>query len=282
VTGSGLSAAPLTFYIRRATKDLWEHLSGKKTDVSFITGSPGIGKSLEVYAYAMRQPSAHNQRVIYVRSIGNMKVNLVSADNNGVRFGNFKMKRGYTLPLEWFLRSALEQNRVDLIVLDGQLGDDLYSFVFTLLPAYPGVRLITCTCFQAVQVKEEQLDNSPSFQSYVVDSWTLEEQRAAVRKKALVLHPTVTSVDEAHFYAGGSARLLQWPVDKVVNTIDLYINSLDHDALSTLLGNTNTFGSSKTAENELISFVGGKSVFTSSYIMRRWSSRLSAFESLSR
>ena len=242
------------------------HLCDQEAVISFITGSPGIGKSVEVYAYAMRQASAHGQRVIYVHCSSSKYVNLVSSDVCGVQFGISKLRKGDTLPIEDFLESELEQKRVDLIVLDGQLGDVIRSIFFTM-PSYPGVRLITCTSFQAFSFNTDQADASPPFENYIVDSWTLEEQRAAVRKKALVLDPTVTSVDEAYYYAGGSARMLQWSIKKIINVLKAKIKEVENLTLLTLVGNVVMGDSSKSAKNTLMSFVGGVSTVTSRYIV---------------
>ena len=214
LTGSGLSDAPINFYVRRACVDLWKHLSAQKTPVSCILGSMGIGKSLEVYAYAMREASVHGKRVIYVHTDDNEVFDLLAAGGDGVRSSHVKLK----VPVWSFVQSALEQKSVDLIVLDGNL-PDLIPVVFAALRGYPGVRLISCTNFQAIPTAGRS-----EHENYIVDSWTKEELQRAVDKKALVLDPSVESLDEAYFYAGGCARMMQWPVQKTMQLLDAAID----------------------------------------------------------
>jgi len=273
VTGSGLSDAPLTFYIRRATKDLWKHLSAKKTPISFITGSPGIGKSLEVYVYAMRQASAHGHRVLYIHSSQGINFNLVSADGNGVRFGYMEVEDAQRL--RHVLLSAMKQKSVDLIVLDGRLADLIY-FAFATLSRYPDVRLITCTSFQAISVNTEQKQRSPKYLTYIVDSWTLEELESAVDKKALVLDPSVGDVERAYYYAGGSARMLQWSVESIIDSLDGKIRELSNLSLTLLWGQVAMGDASSGAKNTLMSFIDGVSTVSSSYVVDNIAKKLSA------
>ena len=269
-TGSGLSDTPVKFYVRQASVDLWKHLSAQKTPVSFIAGSPGIGKSLEVYAYAMREASVHGKRVIYVHFTWDLYINIVAADGNGVRLSRTrKQKMKDPWSVVWsFIESALKKKSVDLIVLDGQLSD-LIKDVFQYLEYYPGARLISCTSFKAVSLNSEQMDHCPDYEDYTVDSWTKEEQQSAVDMKALVLDPSVSSVDEAHYYAGGSARMIQWPVEGMIRCLSGAISQMDKKSLSALVGVKGPYLYSEDARNELISFIGGISTVTSRFVMGR-------------
>ena len=72
LAGSGLSEGPdiINLYLRAACMNLWNFLLAACTDVSIVVGCPGVGKSVEVYAYAMWQAKAVQKRVIYVHTHG--------------------------------------------------------------------------------------------------------------------------------------------------------------------------------------------------------------------
>ena len=274
--GSDLSDAPINFYVRQACVKLWEDISKEDSDVSFVSGAPGVGKSVEVYAYAMREASFHGKRVIYVHSHNDVAANLVSANRDGAKFCcmDLKSNPGQLWP---FIISALEQKSVDLIVLDGQLSE-LIKDVFAVLKKYPGVRLISCTSFQAIKLNSEQEDRGPKFDSYIVDSWTKEEQQSAVDMKALVLDPSVSSVDEDHFYAGGSARWLQWSVARTTRTLDASLSNVDNLSLLSSVGVNVVGDASKSAQNSLMSYFRGVSSLVSEYIVGMLYFKLSASE----
>ena len=61
---------PSTLYVRTACVSLWNHLETTSHRVSFVTGCPGVGTSVVVFAYAMWLATVHNKRVFYVHSHG--------------------------------------------------------------------------------------------------------------------------------------------------------------------------------------------------------------------
>ena len=144
---------PMKLYVRTACIDLWKHLESTKHRVSFVTGCPGVGKSVEVYAYAMWQATVHKKRILYIHC-HDESISLTvtaGAGSTGARFGHVSE---YTDSFESrvlrdFIYSSLEKREVDLIVLDGQLSR-LIKSVFLKLQKYRDVRMISCTSFQAL------------------------------------------------------------------------------------------------------------------------------------
>ena len=151
--GSGLPIQDdglVQLYIRKASVDLWRLLEETKRRVPFITGCPGVGKSMEVYAYAMYEATERKKRVLYIH--GNKSKHHYLFTSGGVedaRIGISDRIVEQDTALYRFVYNQLVEQKVDMIVLDGAL-EWLIGKVFFKLKKFPNVRLISCTSFQAV------------------------------------------------------------------------------------------------------------------------------------
>ena len=268
LTHSGLASGPgaKKLYIRKACCDLWEHLSKRVNKVSHIMGCPGVGTSVEVYMYSMWQAKFQKERVLYVRGSRVDGFSLVFKDDpntDDVRTGrvlNFTDDTGFLFS---FIRSLLQEDRIDLLVLDGQLGD-LIRRTFFLLKDFPRVRMLTCTSFQALgKVSDEDFDLLPVSDTFVMDSWSREEYAAALKAGALKLHPTVSSLDEIFYYAGGSVRHIQRSVNEVINVVNNKMLRVPDVGL--LVGSSAVGDASQGAVNSLMAIYGGRSIVVSEY-----------------
>ena len=67
------------FYVRQACKDLWEFLDSNSEDIRSVEGSPGVGKSIAVFMYAVQQAVDH--RLVYIQ--GDSHSNRIVYDQNG-------------------------------------------------------------------------------------------------------------------------------------------------------------------------------------------------------
>jgi hypothetical protein len=262
--GSGLSdcADSKKLYVRQACLDLWEHLTTTTKRVSLITGCYGVGKSVAVFAYAMRQASTHKKRLIYAHTHG-AGVSLVSTAGDTVRFGQIKKKRGEAEPesLMTYIEWALDRKEVDLIVLDGQLLWSVESLL-SILKRYPNVRLITCTSYQPVSLSLEQFDRSPRYSQHLMDSWTKEEYEAAIAAGALTLFSPSYTVDQVYHYAGGSIAFMRREIEHLVT----YLTGIFYEVeMMDLVGKTRVGDRSKNALNTLMAFHGGSSVISSEF-----------------
>ena len=67
-SGLGLKDEPVQqpLYVRRACLDLYKFLSEAPENMLLVTGSPGVGKSIEVLSFALEQAQLHHKRVLYV------------------------------------------------------------------------------------------------------------------------------------------------------------------------------------------------------------------------
>lgn len=77
--------------------------------------------------------------------------------------------------------------------------------------------MMSCTSFEAIpDLSIEDMDHSPEFSDFFMDSWKKEEYDAAIATGALVLNAPTLTVDEMFYYAGGSIRMVQWSVARVI------------------------------------------------------------------
>ena len=267
-TGSGLTperSSILTLHVRAACVNLWKYLADAEKMVSFVTGPPGIGLSIDVYAYALWEAHAHLKRVLYIHG-GDAGYSIVLA-----RAGPDNMRIGSVIGLEnepYFLldyvMTLLEQREIDVIVLDGQLSQ-LFESVFANLLKFPDVRLITCTSFQAIsKLSTEVIDKSPEFSEFMMDSWKKEEYDAAIVTGALVLNSPTLTVDEMFYYAGGSIRMIQWSVERVITNLIRKVRSSPD--MVKLIGARCVGDSPQIAVNLLMAFYEDRSIVLSKFV----------------
>ena len=241
LTGNGLSVGRdiIDLYLRTACIDLWNYLSAARTDVSIVVGCPGVGKSVEVYAYAMWQAKAVQKRVIYVHSHGD-GFSIVSTSGNNMHVGRVKKFVDQPDVLLDFIDEALNRQDVDMIVLDGQL-EWLIKSVFLCLKRSNGVRLISCTSLHPFsKLSMEAMAHAPAWSAFEMDSWTLDEYKDAYNKGALVLADdstttTSTNVEEMFLYAGGSFRMMQWELSQVIGYSNLQNAVGAHEAVMLMM-----------------------------------------------
>ena len=270
MTGSGLSEGRdiINLYLRTACKDLWNCLSAAQTDVSIVVGCPGVGKSVEVFAFAMWQAKTFQRRVIYVHTHGD-GYSIISTNGDNMRVGRVKKFVEQPDILLDFIDLALSQQAVDIIVLDGQL-EWLIKSVFSRLQRFPGVRLISCTSFQAfAKLSTEAMAHAPEWSEFVMDSWKLDEYNDAYDKGALVLAdqaaPTSTDVDEMFFYAGGSFRMMQWKLSRVIDTLNSKMRAVP--SKSDLIEARGVGDASRAAVNTLLGIYAGTSFVLSRFVL---------------
>ena len=224
LAGSGLAEHSdlLTLHVREARVDLWEHLAETKKRVSFVSGAPGIGMSMDVYAYALWEAHTHHKRVLYVHGGDDeYSIVLVSAGTNNMRFVNGVMDENDKDFLLDTIVPFLEQREVDIVVLDGQISSVIES-VFARMLEFRDVRMISCTPYDIASgylYSDEKMETVPDFSFFVMDSWTKEDYDAAIVSGALVLNSPTLTVDEMLYYAGGSIRMIQWSVERVITEL---------------------------------------------------------------
>ena len=264
---SGLTDQPsLNLYIRQACLDLFKFLNECLKNVKMITGCPGVGKSVEIFSYAMGQT---NKRVLYIHGEEKNGFSILFKDNPNTLTSKACCRPKFVSepnPLEQFISALLEDAGVDLIVLDGSLSW-LIRKVYFMMDKYPQVVLITCTSFQALgKISQEVSLKSASRARFVMESWRETEYDEAVRTGALIL-PGHTTVKELFYYAGGSVRLFLKPIDDVIAELEFKIDCAPD--MGKLVGSGGVGDASADATNSLMAIYDGKTVVLSQFVMRK-------------
>ena len=267
---SGLTDQPtLRLYIRRAGLDLFTFLNESTENVQIVHGCPGVGKSDEVFSYAMWQAQSHNKRVLYIHG-GNVNgYSVIFKDDPSLATARV-CRRQELVPepkaLRQFIHTVLCDGGVDLIVLDGALSW-LIRKVYFEMKKHPQVVLITCTSFQALgRISDEDTAMSAPRTRFVMDSWRETEYEDAVDKGALVLPQGIT-VSEMFFYAGGSVRNFLKPVKKLITDIEFKIDEVPD--MGKLVGSGGVGDASVAAVNSLMAIYDGESIVLSQFVLRK-------------
>jgi hypothetical protein len=251
---SGLSKMPImTFFVREESVTLWNFLEARKKQVLVVEGAPGVGKSVEVFHHTMWRAMARQERVLYIHSVNTIGggAHIVFKDDaasNSYRHSQEKYSKQPQYLFD-FIHAQLVEETVDVLVLDGDV-EWLSTEIYMMIILYPRVTLIICTSFQAlIHEKSEQLEGLPSSTEILVHSWSKEDLKMAVEKKALTL---TTNFNEIYYYAGGSARHMQYEVETVEKFICKKVRRCPD--ISLLIGNITVGDASMNAVNSLVAF----------------------------
>ena len=255
-------------YVRRACLDLYKFLSESSENMLLVTGCPGVGKSVEVYSFALEQAQLRKKRVLYVHGDSESGLSVVFFDDPTVATARVARQTFSKEPaaLDAFVDGVLRDGLVDLIILDGSLSWLILN-VFLKMRRFPNAKLVTCTSFQAPgKMSQEASMKCAPRKRFVMDSWREEELYAALDAGAISLSPG-TARSEIFFYAGGSIRLFLAPVEQVITELQSKIQAVAPD-MGKLVGSGGVGDSSADATNSLMAIYDGKSVVISKYVMR--------------
>ena len=269
---SGLTdKAYLNVYVRKACLDLVTFLNGSEK-VKMVTGCPGVGKSVEVFSYAMEHAQGQNKRVLYVHGSGADGISVLFKDDPTsntafvTKLKLLELEDESPRILHNFILTILREGRVDLIVLDGALSW-LIRKVYFEMKNYPQAFLLTCTSFQALgKISQEDYCRSALRSNFEMDSWEEYEYDDAVCKGALVLQPDVT-VKEMFYYVGGCVRLFQSPISFAVTLLEDKMKSAPD--MGKLVGSGGVGDKSADATNSLMAIYGGRSTILSQFVTRK-------------
>jgi hypothetical protein len=154
-----------------------------------VVGAPGVGKSVEVFAYAMNQAKACSKRVLYVHCIDNSKfvINFKSSNiEDTFKIGTAPFSAEPQFLLDYLL-SLLVNTEVDLIVLDGAMAW-LYEKLYFEMKNFPSAKVICCSSFQAFKTRSQEVHyENIRVRFYAMNSWTLDEYSKALDSKVITL-----------------------------------------------------------------------------------------------
>ena len=271
---SGLTDLPtLQLYIRQASLDLFKFLHESTKNVQMVYGCPGVGKSDQIFSCAMWQAQTHNKRVLYIHGDDVNGYSILFKDDPFLATARVCLVQELVAEpqvLRQFIQQVLYEDGVDLIVLDGAL-PWLNRKVYYEMKKYPQVVLITCTSFQPLgKISHEAYFKSAPYAHFIMDSWSETEYEDAVDKGALVLPPGIT-VSEMYFYAGGSIRIFQKPVEEVITYLEMRMDGVSCSDMGKRLGISGAFGddASAIALNSLMSVYDGRSIVLSQFVIRK-------------
>lgn len=266
-TGLTDAADPiLPLYMRNMCLKLCRALEENKMQVVMISGCPGVGKSVEVYSYAMWHASKNKKRVLYIHCDELQGFSIMfksTADQNKMELGS-KPYTSETKVLEDYIIKLLDDKKVDLIVLDGAL-KLLIRRVYIAMIKFKTVMLMTCTSFRGCgKMSPELRVKTAELMRFEMESWTEAEYKAAIAAGALKFPKR--ELGERFYYAGGSVRFIQQPIGSLISILQEKIAQVPD--MNKLIGTGGVGEASDVAVNSLMAVYDGKKVILSKYVSR--------------
>jgi hypothetical protein len=275
---SGLTAdSHQKLYLRKPCLDLFQFLQRTDENIKQVTGCPGVGKSVEIFSYAMWQAHAHNKRVLYVHCDESEGYSVIFKHNPFSPKAKVCKKsfssEANPASLWEMINKILKADGVDIIVLDGALLW-LIKEALKVMKKHPNVILITCTSFQTPgKMSQEATLKLPPRAKFTMDSWTEEEYEGAFKAGAIQLPPNSTSLSERFYYAGGSIRLFLMPPEATIFFLRERITQVTD--MGKLLGEGGVGEASDAAVNSIMAIYGQKSTILSEFVSKLLSGRVS-------
>ena len=269
LSNTGLTAAVdpiLPLYMRDMCLKLYRALKDNKEQVIMISGCPGVGKSVEVYSYAMWHASEDKKRVLYIHCDEVLGFSIIFKYDANVEKMTLGRKPYTPEPniLVAYIDTLLKEGKVDLIVLDGALVS-LIRKVYIEMIKYKTVVLITCTSFRGLgKMSSEVRVKTAEMVDFEMESWTEAEYFAAIA--ADVLKIPKKELGERYYYAGGSVRFIQQPINSLMRILKEKIAQVPD--MNKLIGTGGVGQASDVAVNSLMAVYEGKKVILSKYVTR--------------
>lgn len=261
-------------YVRQACIDLFKFLSETPKNMLLVTGCPGVGKSIEVFSFALEQAQLRNKRVLYIHGDIKSGISVIYMDDPAVATARVAKQIFSEEPeaLNAFIDVELREGLVDLVVLDGALSW-LILRLFLKMDEFPKAQLVTCTSFQAPgRISQEVSVKCAPRARFVMDSWQEDELYAAVDAGALSMSPGTTP-SEMFYYAGGSVRLFLMRADEAITEVENKIRQVPD--MGKLVGSGGVGDSSDFATNSLMAIYGSKTAILSQFATRSLMGRIS-------
>lgn len=202
----------MKLFLRQACIDLVDFLTADKR-VCLITGCPGVGKSVEVFSYTSWL--ARKMRYLYIHADSSGGVYIIfkkERESPIVQLGRITRLPEKPENLEKLILDSLSEKI--MIVLDGALSWLIAQVISPIRQSKNESVLITCTSFQCLEKmnSESFFKSSTTLYRHTMESWTREEYKSAIASGAL----QETALDEKYYYAGGSVRYFQQPIEKLI------------------------------------------------------------------
>ena len=252
ISCSGVTPPPNnTVYVRESSRKLWcdlvgckytpteinptnqpEDFSNMSTQEWKVYGSPGIGKSLEVFLAACH--FACRERILYVRyGSKNVKVLLgypvtsqsshvtsesstVIEETSPVQLCQFDVILDDSVTtIDW--KSCLRHYKPKRVIADGYDGEILEVIAqechWYSKESNQNIPRIICASMPSTKLRQEAFGER-RMTVHQMDSWTLKEYLDAAEKGVIPLTPY--EVIAKYYYVGGSFRLITWELKDIM------------------------------------------------------------------
>ena len=251
--------------MRKMCIDLLEELKTNGMQVLMVSGCPGVGKSVEVYSYAMWQARKCRKRVLYIHSNISRGLFVIFKDDADELTSHVcQIPRGTdSIKLLPYIKKLLDDGKVDLIVLDGA-HMLLIREMYIIMIEYKNAKMITCTSYSGGlgKISSENYVQSAGLKLFTMESWSLDEYRSAINADALNIKRE--ELDERFYYAGGSVRFIQMSIGSVITFFELKIPKVND--MDKLVGTGGVGEATDDAVNSLMAIYNGYHVIISKYV----------------
>ena len=272
---SGLIATnSVDIFIREESEVLQQKLDDlQDKDVLFVGGCPGIGKSTQIYGWAIVKAKCSRQSVLWVHYT-----------LTGVYFARFAWNDTeftvvhFTLNAEdtKSLYAAMLQYSSDVVILDGFRGDGCKVLLGKGMICAKNV-LIWCSSFAfASTLKQDEVERIGQFWrrlECILDTWCYDELVAAFHKNIFGDNiRTLDELKEKYYYIGdGGIRLYFFTLEDAIQNINNSFSRIEQYA--DLLGGL-TGDSSRVAVHSLMQYEKGATGPVSKYVTLKLESKV--------
>lgn len=238
--GLATTHGPVTLYVRKEVKEMWEFLEEPGARTSLVQGPPGTGKSSTTWVSA-RKHAAGGKTVLWAHLRKDFSATVAQLQGTTViAVGAIETTT---------LIKLVRHSTADTIVLDGVVGTtnkELLEASDAWVAKMDGRRVVRVTS-ESIKVTVETCHET-STHEHTVPSWTLEQYKIAVESNAFKQEVEERlgngeTLDEKlankFFVAGACARwMFGFTMDRVLGDIDKHIDGAnDKQALlSGLMG----------------------------------------------
>jgi hypothetical protein len=207
-------------YYRDASQSLFESLTARASGNMWVTGPPGVGKSLTIFGWLMHQASVDiNKSVCWVHCSGPeaLSVDAILVVGGVASYAVIPM-----ISFAESVSSIVRSYAIDIVVLDGLIDAmrRLYLNIFDQEKRRTRkIKLIGCISYKSAGFSGE-LSVHLDIRHIPVWSWTQSDYASALALKMFGAEVTAELLEEAIFYGGGSMRAVSWALRDKNQLID--------------------------------------------------------------
>jgi hypothetical protein len=265
----GIPTQSITIYVRQESMKLWsklEELEGS-THRLIIQGSPGIGKSTELYGWLQFKRRSH--RVIYLFDNKELGHEIWLCDDSKIAKYTFASNCPIKI-VQHQLTDLYKTFQPSIVVCDGYTKEsNMLMFLCNYL--YFQCAVVYCSSYKAAadiksRTHEALIRNNSSCDVANMDSWSLHEYYAAFDKGIFDNINSKQDLLARYYYGGGSIRLMLMNIDRIIVVIETALCRAPNagQLMSCLYGQGND-----SITNSLFQSFGNHHQLLSEYVVKR-------------